>query len=35
MDEIDALIDVLARKGIVSKDEVLEEIRKMRACSKL
>jgi len=35
MYEIEALIEVLARKGIVSKDEVLQEIKKMRACSKL
>jgi len=31
MYEIEALIQVLARKGIVSKEEVLEEIKKMRA----
>ena len=30
MYEIEALIEVLARKGIVSKVEVLEEIKKMK-----
>lgn len=30
MYEIEALIEVLTRKGIVSKEEVLEEIKKMR-----
>jgi hypothetical protein len=30
MYEIEALIEVLSRKGIVSKEEVLEEIKKIR-----
>ena len=30
MYEIEALIEVLARKGIVTKGEVLEQIKKMR-----
>jgi hypothetical protein len=30
MYEIEALIEVLVRKGMVSKEEVLEEIKKMR-----
>ena len=30
MNEIEALIKVLARKSIVNKKEVLEEIKKMR-----
>ena len=30
MYEIEALIEVLARKGIISKEEVLEEIKRMR-----
>jgi len=34
MYEIEALSEVLARKGIVSKEEVLEEIKKMRDKSK-
>ena len=34
MYEIEALIEVLARKGIVSKEEILEEIRKMKSKSK-
>ena len=31
MYEIEALIEVLVRKGIVSKEELLEEINKMKA----
>ena len=31
MYEIEALIEVLHRKGIISKEEVLEEIRRMKA----
>ena len=30
MYEIEALIEVLARKGIVSKQEILEEIKRMK-----
>jgi hypothetical protein len=30
MYEIEALIEVLVKKGMVSKDDVLEEIKKMR-----
>lgn len=29
--EIDALVNVLARKGIVTEDEILDEIRRLRA----
>ncbi len=32
---IEALIEVLAKKGVISKDEVLEEVRKMGKNSKL
>ena len=31
MYEIEALIEVLIRKGIVSKEELMEEIKKMKA----
>lgn len=31
MHEIEALTEVLIRKGIVTKEEILEEIKKMRA----
>lgn len=30
MYEIEALIEVLARKGIINKEEVLEEIKKVK-----
>ena len=30
MYEIEALIEVLVRRGIISKEEVLEQIKKMR-----
>jgi len=31
MYEIEALIEVLARKGLITKEEILEEIKKMKA----
>jgi len=34
MYEIEALIEVLARKGMVNKEEILEEIRKMKGGDK-
>lgn len=30
MYELEALIEVLGRKGIIAKDEILEEIKKMK-----
>jgi len=34
MYEIEALIEVLERKGIVSKNEILDEIKKMKGTKK-